>query len=111
MTVNVYFFTKKADAANSRKYLAVSASFIVRIANNEKSRHSETPKGFHHVGLLINSPVNTHRHAIHLVVRIISGLFRKRLRNFCHPEATVTETTQIAMPFCHLFFTYAGLTI
>ena len=103
MTVSVFFFTKKADAANSIKDFTTSASFSDRIANNKKSRHSETPEGFHHVGLLINSPVNTHLHAIYLVVRIISGLFKKRLRTFCHPQDTVTVVSQIAMPFCNLF--------
>jgi len=62
----------------------VSASFTVRIANNKKSRHSKTPEGFHHVGLLFNSPVNTHRHAIYLVVRKILGLSKSILE----PSAT-----------------------
>lgn len=103
MTVNVFFFTKKADAANSKKDLALSASFSARIANNKKSRHSETQKGFHHVGLLFNSPVNTHRHAIYLVVRNTSGLFRKRLKTFRRPHDNVTAAIQIAMQFYYLF--------
>ncbi len=74
-----------------------------RILLHEKSRHSKTPEGFHHVGLLFNSPVNTHRHAIYLVVRNISGLYRKRLRTFCHPTKKLTEAIQIAIQFYHLF--------
>ena len=103
MRVRVFLSTKKADAANSRKDLALSASFSARIANNKKSRHSETPEGFYHVGLLFNSLVNTHRHAIYLVVRNISGLFRKRLRTFCHPTEMLTEAIQIAIQFYRLF--------
>jgi hypothetical protein len=103
MTKSVFFFTIKADVANSVKDFTTSASFSGRIASNKKSRHSETPEGLHYVGLLIDSPVNTHRHAIYLVVRIISGLFKKRLRTFCHPQVTVTAVSQIAMQFWHLF--------
>ena len=93
-----------ADAANSLREFTTTAFLSARIASNKKSRHSGTPEGFHHVGLLINSLANTHRHAIYLVVRIIQGLFRKPLATFCYPPDTVTVAVQIAMQFYHIFF-------
>ncbi len=53
----IVIHSKKADAAKSFNDSTTSASLSARIANNKKSRHSELPEGFHHVGLLINSPV------------------------------------------------------
>ena len=66
--------SKKADAVKSFNDSTVSASLSARIANNKKSRHSESFEGFHRVGLLFNSPTKIFGHAIYIVVRNISGL-------------------------------------